>query len=117
MKNYYSYNPVKFIFGKGMISNITNEVKPYKKILLIYGENSIKKNGCYQQLKKVLKDKKIFEFAGVTPNPELDQACSAINFAKSKKIEFMIAAEVAQLLILQNLFHSPSFQNIKIIGN
>ena len=52
MKNYYSYNPVKFIFGKGMISNITNEVKPYKKILLIYGENSIKKNGCYQQLKK-----------------------------------------------------------------
>ena len=43
MKNYYSYNPVKFIFGKGMISNITNEVKPYKKILLIYGENSIKK--------------------------------------------------------------------------
>ena len=42
--------------------------------------------------KKVLKDKKIFEFAGVTPNPELDQACSAINFAKSKKIEFMIAA-------------------------
>ncbi len=92
MKNYYSYNPVKFIFGKGMISNITNEVKPYEKILLIYGENSIKKNGCYQQLKKVLKDKKIFEFAGVTPNPELDQACSAINFAKSKKIEFMIAA-------------------------
>ena len=64
-----------------MISNITNEVKPYKKILLIYGENSIKKMVVISSL-KVLKDKKIFEFAGVTPNPELDQACSAINFAK-----------------------------------
>ena len=53
----------------------------------------------------------------MTPNPELDQACSAINFAKSKKIEFMIAAGGGSVIDLQNLFHSPSFQNIKIIGN
>ena len=92
MKNYYSYNPVKFLFGRGMLSNISSEISDYKKILLVIGKNSVKRNGCYKQLKNVLASKKVFEFSGVEPNPEIKQAEDAIRFARKNKIEFIIAA-------------------------
>ncbi len=92
MKNYYSYNPVKFLFGRGMLSNIETELKSYKKILLVFGKDSIKKNSCYQQIKKALSKKQLFEFSGIEPNPEIKQAELAVEFAREKKIEFIVAA-------------------------
>ena len=66
------------------------------KILLVL-ENSVKRNGCYKQLKNVLASKKVFEFSGVEPNPEIKQAEDAM-FARKNKVEFIIAAGVGSVI-------------------
>ena len=54
MQNFTYWNPVKVIFGKGTISELTELVPIDKKVLIIYGGGSIKKNGVYDQVKKAL---------------------------------------------------------------
>ena len=122
MKNYYCFNPVKILFGKGMISEIDKELKNVKRILLIYGKGSIKKSKCYEQIIQTLKNKKVFEFSDVSPNPEYNTAVEAIKFGRKHKIEFILAAgggsviDCAKFVSLQyyskrkNLWHLMEFK-------
>lgn len=48
MNDFTFYNPVKLIFGKGQLSKLAEELPTYgKKVLVVYGGGSIKKNGLY----------------------------------------------------------------------
>ena len=48
--NFTYYNPTKIYFGKDAISNLSGELANYgKNILLLYGMNSIKKIGLYDE--------------------------------------------------------------------
>lgn len=51
MENFAFYNPVKILFGKGQIANISAEIPAGAKILVLYGGGSIKTNGVYEQVK------------------------------------------------------------------
>ncbi|MEG2819836.1 MAG: iron-containing alcohol dehydrogenase, partial [Muribaculaceae bacterium] len=77
MINFEYYNPAKIIFGKGVISNVGEEITKQgaKNILLVYGGGSIKKNGVYDNVTKSLKDSNIYytELSGVKPNPVLSK--------------------------------------------
>ncbi|WP_407271721.1 iron-containing alcohol dehydrogenase [Radiobacillus sp. PE A8.2] len=94
MNNFTFYNPTKLIFGKGQIDKITEEIPQYgKKVLLVYGGGSIKRNGLYDQVKEKLAEinAEVFELAGVEPNPRVTTARKGIEICKSEGIDFLLA--------------------------
>lgn len=90
MQNFEFYNPTKIVFGKGEIAKL-KELIPATRILMLYGEGSIKKNGVYEQVMSALADKTVFEISGVQPNPTLEKALEAIELVRKEKIEFILA--------------------------
>lgn len=93
MNNFIFYNPTKIFFGKGSITNLSAEINCYKNILITYGGGSIKKNGIYDDVIKILKSKgkNICELSGITPNPRLDKVYEGINICKENNIDFILA--------------------------
>lgn len=93
MNNFNFYNPTKIFFGENSITNLAEQIKDYKKILLAYGGGSIKKNGIYDAVIQILKkeNKKIFELSDITPNPRLDKVREGINICKENSIDFILA--------------------------
>lgn len=74
MENFSYYNPTKLIFGKGQLEQLKQELKKYgKRVLLVYGGGSIKRNGLYDQVTGVLREEGAdwHELSGVEPNPRL----------------------------------------------
>ncbi len=91
MKFSYS-NATRIHFGKEQIQSITKEIPADKKVLLIYGGGSIKKNGVYDQVKVALADHQWIEFSGVKPNPTVETLDKAVALAKSENIDYVLAA-------------------------
>lgn len=91
MKNFEFYNPVKVIFGKDQINKLSINIKPYNRIMIIYGGGSIKKNGIYHQVIDALKEFEVFEFGGIESNPRYETAMKAVEIIKKEKIEFLLA--------------------------
>lgn len=94
MDNFTYYNPTKLIFGKGQVEQLTTEVPSYgNRVLLVYGGGSIKRNGLYDQVVNILKDKQIeiFELSGVEPNPRLSTVQRGVDICKNEKIDFLLA--------------------------
>lgn len=95
MQNFVFHNPTKIIFGKGTIPSIGRELytKGYKRILLLAGGGSIKRNGVYDTVIKSLKSYGIdfAEFWGVRPNPVLSHTLEAIDLVKGNNIEAILA--------------------------
>jgi NADP-dependent alcohol dehydrogenase len=61
------------------------------KIMMIYGGGSIKKNGIYDQVIKALYDRDIIEFGGIEPNPHYETCMKAVEIARNKKVQFLLA--------------------------
>lgn len=91
MNNFSFVNPVKIIFGKNTIGEISNEIPKDKKVLMIYGGGSIKKNGVYDQVMNALKAYSVFEFEGIEPNPHYETCMKAVSLIKEKGIDFLLA--------------------------
>lgn len=91
MKNFEFYNPVKIYFGKDQINNLSEILKPYKKILFTYGMGSIKKNGIYEQVCNQLKNYDYIEFSGIEPNPTYENLMKAVKIGKDENIDFILA--------------------------
>ena len=73
MEGNFTYcNPTKLYFGKGAVKYLNEELPKYgKNVVLIYGGGSIKRNGIYDEVRKILLEngKTVSEIAGVMPNP------------------------------------------------
>lgn len=73
----FSYcNPTRLYFGEDALDNLSVELGKYgDNILLVYGKNSIKKIGLYEQVISILKScgKNIFELPNVMPNPTVEK--------------------------------------------
>lgn len=92
IKNFIYQNPTKLIFGKDQIKKLAKEIQNFgKKVLLVYGGGSIKKNGLYEQIKNELRDFQIFELGGVEPNPRVSTARKAIEIIRDNNIDFILA--------------------------
>ena len=93
MQNFIFENPTKIIFGRGQISHIGKEVARFgRKVLLVYGRESIKKNGIYDQVISSLREAglKIVEFPGVKSNPMLAHAQKGIDLAREAQVEVIL---------------------------
>jgi NADP-dependent alcohol dehydrogenase len=91
MENFAFYNPVKILFGKGQIANISAEIPADAKILVIYGGGSIKSNGVYDQVKVALAGRTFLEFGGIEANPHLETLLKAVELIRSEGINFLLA--------------------------
>jgi len=94
MQNFIFENPTKIIFGQGQIKRIGQEAARLgKKVLLVYGQGSIKKNGVYDQVMSSLSENQlsVVEFPGVRSNPILSHAVRGIETAKREGVEVVLA--------------------------
>ncbi|MEI8129861.1 MAG: iron-containing alcohol dehydrogenase [bacterium] len=91
MNNFEFYCPTKMVFGKGSIAKLSELIDKNKKILMVYGGGSIKKNGVYDQVKEALKGFNITEFSGIEPNPTYETCMKAVEIVKRENIDFLLA--------------------------
>jgi NADP-dependent alcohol dehydrogenase len=91
MRNFTYSNPVKIIFGKNTIPQLSNEIPANSKILVIYGGGSIKSNGVFDQVIEALNGRDYFEFSGIGANPEFETCLKAIELIKKENIDFLLA--------------------------
>ena len=92
--NFTYCNPTKLYFGKEALKGLNKELPKYgKNVLLVYGGGSIKKNGIYDEVVKILKEngKEVFEDAGVMPNPTTEKLNEGIERARKSKSDFILA--------------------------
>ncbi len=61
--------------------------------MLVYGGGSIKKNGIYQKVVKILKEcgKTVVEDGGVMPNPTADKLYEGAEIARTHNVDFILA--------------------------
>ncbi len=94
MNAFSFYNPVKLIFGKGQLKTVKEELPKFgKRVLVVYGGGSIKKNGLYDEVMAALAetDLEVFELGGVEPNPRISTARKGIEICKEKDIDMLLA--------------------------
>lgn len=90
----YSY-PTKVYFGEGAAAQALEAGlgKIGKTVMLAYGGGSIKKNGVYDELIKLLSQagKEVVEFSGITSNPKYSKVQEGAKLAKDKNVDFILA--------------------------
>ncbi|MBD8348243.1 iron-containing alcohol dehydrogenase [Dysgonomonas sp. HGC4] len=91
MNNFSFVNPVKIIFGKDTIKDLTQEIPADSKVLIIYGGGSIKSNGVYDQVTKALASFEWFEYSGIEANPHYETCMEVVSYIKEKKVDYLLA--------------------------
>ena len=92
--NFTYSNPTKLYFGENALDNLASELKNYgKNVLFCYGGGSIKKNGIYDKVVKILNEcgKTIIEDGGVMPNPTSEKLVDGCKKAREGKADFILA--------------------------
>lgn len=91
----FSYcNPAKLYFGDQSLEYLNTELPKYgKNVVLIYGSGSIKKNGIYEDVIRILaaQGKNVAEIAGVMPNPTLAKLYEGIEIARKHQADLLLA--------------------------
>ena len=92
--NFTYCNPTKLYFGKGAIKYLSDELPKYgKKVVLIYGGGSIKRNGIYDEVIDILKSngKDVAEISGVMPNPTVEKLYEGMDIARRHGADLLLA--------------------------
>ena len=93
MKDFNFISPTKIYFGKNSLSYLSIEAKKYKKVLIVYGQNSIKKIGLYDEVIKQLSSAKTeyFELSGIRPNPEVSKVKEGLKIVREHNVDLILA--------------------------
>ena len=92
--NFIYYNPTKLYFGTKVHDNLKNALQNFgRRVLLVYGGGSIKKNGVYDTVIECLKDaeKEVVELSGVMPNPTLEKLLEGAKIAREFNADLILA--------------------------
>ena len=92
--NFSYHNPTQLYFGEDSLQYLNDELPKYgKNVQLIYGGGSIKKNGVYDAVTKILKEngKTIVEDAGVMPNPTAEKLREGVRIARENHVDLLLA--------------------------
>lgn len=88
------YNPTKIHFGKKALDNLAGELKNYgTNVLLVYGKESIKKIGLYDEVINILKKegKNVTELPGIKSNPTYEQLLQGAKLVRDNNIDLILA--------------------------
>lgn len=94
MENFIYQNPTSIIFGKKTQELAGKQSKEFAgRLLLHYGQGSIKRSGLYDEIIASLEkeDIEIFELGGVKPNPGLELVKEGARLCKENNIDFILA--------------------------
>ena len=92
MENFNFKAYTEILFGKGQIYKLPEVMNRYgKNVLLAYGGGSIKKNGIYDNVKKLLNDYNIIELDKIEPNPKIETVRRGVNLCKENNIDVILA--------------------------
>jgi hypothetical protein len=94
MQPFVFYNPTKIVFGKDTTADTGEEISSFaKKVLLIYGKESIKNNGIYDKVVNSLEKAGVefVEKGGVKPNPVISFVREAADLFKKEKLDAVLA--------------------------
>lgn len=92
--NFTYSNPTKLYFGEDSLKSLNEELPKYgERVLLVYGGGSIKKNGIYDQVIRILADngKTVSEVRGVMPNPTVEKLYEGCRIAKENQVDLILA--------------------------
>lgn len=92
--NFTYHNPTKIYFGEDSLQSLKQEPPKYgDNVVLIYGGGSIKKNGIYDAIQKLLEQqgKQVTEISGVMPNPTLKKLYEGIDIARQHQADLLLA--------------------------
>ncbi len=94
MNDFIFHNPDKVYFGRTALDHLGEELRKYgKKVLLVYGGGSIKKNGLYEKVIGEIAGAgmRCYELSGVEPNPRHTTANRGAEICKKQKIDVVLA--------------------------
>ena len=90
----YEY-ATKVYFGEGAAKeHLAEAISGYgQNVMLAYGGGSVKKNGIYDEVKKILEDagKRVTDFSGIMSNPTYAKVQEGAALAKKEEIDFILA--------------------------
>lgn len=94
MQNFTYHIPTKIHFGKGEVKALGAELKGRaRKVLIVTGGGSVKKNGVFDDVVRELKKAGIsfVELTGVKSNPRLKSVYKGIEICKAEGVDFILA--------------------------
>ncbi len=94
MQNFTFHNPTKIIFGRGTVPSVGTETAAFgNRALLLYGQNSIKKNGVHAQVTAALAEAgvTVIEHSGVSSNPLLSHVRVGIAKVREHDVQVIVA--------------------------
>lgn len=92
--NFTYCNPTKLYFGEDSLNNLKTELRKYgNNVVLVYGGGSIKKNGIYDDVLRILTEsgKNVAEISGVMPNPTLSKLRAGIEIVREHQADLLLA--------------------------
>lgn len=94
MKDFTFDISTKILFGKDQLKKLPAEIKKYgDKVLLVYGQGSIKRTGIYDEVLGIFRENNItsYELSGIVPNPRIDKVREGVTLVKDNNIDFILA--------------------------
>jgi alcohol dehydrogenase YqhD (iron-dependent ADH family) len=94
MENFVINNPTCLHFGRNIISGLPEVMKKFgKRVLLVYGKNSVKTNGIYDEVMKQLhlSGATVFEYSGIKSNPVISDVDAAAEMGRKNNVELIVA--------------------------
>ncbi len=92
--NFSYLNATKLYFGDDSLKYLNEELPKYgKNVQIVYGGGSIKKNGIYDDVVRILKEngKTIIEDPGVMPNPTVEKLRAGVRIARENHTDLLLA--------------------------
>lgn len=87
-------NPTRIHFGRTAMQHLPEELALYgRNVLFVYGKNSIKASGLYDQLMEVLRiaDKNVVELSGINSNPRYSQVLEGARLVRENHVDLILA--------------------------
>ena len=93
--NFVYYNPTKIYFGNEQMKKLGEVIRDdgIRKVLMVYGGGSIKKNGVYGEVTASLKAAGVdyAEFGGIEPNPKYESVNQAAERCRREKVDAVLS--------------------------
>ena len=91
----FSYsNPTRLYFGDNALAFLAEELQNYgRRVMLTYGGGSIKRNGVYDDVLRILTEagKEVFEDPGVMSNPTVQKLYEGCRIARENNADLILA--------------------------
>lgn len=92
--NFSYLNATKLYFGDDSLKYLNEELPKYgRNVQIIYGGGSIKRNGIYDEVVRILREngKTIIEDGGVMPNPTVEKLREGVWIARENHSDLLLA--------------------------